>query len=416
MGKGFKHGSGSSPSDVLNFKIIGGQTQPTNPKENTIWVKTDYSMHRWDISPDQPCRVGKKNLIVYPYYETDHTEDGITYTVNSNRTITANGTATAQSDFRFSYDSAESGMFILTPGTYTLSGCPSGGSNSTYALVLNRINDSGVWSNYLTDTGSGNTFTVNRDTVCNATFRVAKGATVSNLTVSPMLVKGGSASSFDMGNATGQVWIKTSGYGSVSMNALKKNGIFVYPSTAYEFTTNNGWKKRDVQIYQRGAWSPVNPLLYLYNKGGSTGYSFACDENMKQLSSGHTAEAERVTEGSSSITVKTSNRSYDFTNIFVTDTSGSFVKVDLSNWSKVRIKGTLTGATKNTECVFRAMSAMGTLCTENNVVSKSFTAGTIDATIDVSAVDSSCYLGFTVYNDSQTTNVITFVLTEAWLE
>lgn len=412
MAIGFKHGS--CGADLLNLKVENSKTEPVSPKENTIWVEGKYSMHRWDISPDQPCKVGKKNLIVYPYYETSHTEDGITFTDNGDGTVTANGTATAESNFRFSYTSAESGMFMLTPGTYTMSGCPSGGSGSTYRLYLTRLNDSGVWEIFKNDGGNGNTFTVSKDTYCCVLFRVFKGATVAGLTVSPMLVKGSASAAFDRGNATGQVWIKTAEAGSVSLNTIKKNGIFVHPVSAYEYSTVYGWEKRDLQIYQRGAWT--NPLFYIYNKGGSTGYSFACDENMRQLSGGHTAEAERVTEGSSSITVKTSNRSYDFTNIFVTDTSGSFAKVDLSNWSKVRIKGTLTGATKNTECVFRVMSAMGTLCTENNVVSKSFTAGTIDATIDVSAVDSSCYLGFTVYNDSANNNVITFVLTESWLE
>lgn len=414
MAIGFKHGGGGV--DLLNFTVVDSATQPTDPKENTVWVDGKYSMHRWDVSPEQPCRVGRKNLIVYPFYETTHTESGITFTDNGDGSVTANGTATANSNFRFSYTSAESGMFILTPGTYTLHGCPSGGSGSTYSIILNRINDSGVWANYITDTGNGNTFTVTRDTVCNVIFRVFKGATVTGLTVKAQLERGSTATSFARGNATGQVWIKTAPYSEVSLNAVRKNGIFIHPVAAYEFATNSGWVKQNVKIYQSGAWKVLKTILYLYNKGGSTGYSLACDENMKQLSGGYTAEADRVTAGDSSVTVKTVGRSYDFSNIFVTDTSGSFAKVDLSEYSKLRIKGTLSGASKNTECVFRVMSAMGTICTENNVAAQSFTAGTIDATIDVSAIDSNCYLGFTVYNDSATTNIITFELTELWLE
>ena len=61
MGKGFKHGGGSSPSDVLNFKIIGGQTKPSDPKENTIWVNTPYDVGTWDVSPVEPSRAVKAN-------------------------------------------------------------------------------------------------------------------------------------------------------------------------------------------------------------------------------------------------------------------------------------------------------------------------------------------------------------------
>lgn len=405
----------------LNLTVVNSETEPASPKENTIWVSGKYGMGSWAISPTKPLRVSKsKNLIVYPFYETTHVEDGITFTDvggDNKGWITANGTATAQSDFRFSYDSAESGMFILTPGTYTLSGCPAGGSTSTYALILNRINDSGAWANYRTETGSGNTFTIDRDTVCNVVFRVFAGATVSNLTVKPQLERGSTATSFTMGNATGQVWIKTDSTSELSLTAVKKNAIIVQPREAYEYSTGSGWVKREMKVYQYGAWREANTSFYIYDKGSSTGYSWKCDETMRQLSAGHTGEADRVTVGSSSITVTTSaTRAYDFTNIFVTNSSNSFVKIDLSKYTKVRIKGTLSGASGNNDCVFRVLSEMGTLCTENNVASKSFTSGTIDATIDISAINSSCFLGFTVYNDTTTPVSITFKLTELWLE
>lgn len=38
MGQAFLHGNGGGTS--LNFKVVGGTTQPTDPKENTIWCKT----------------------------------------------------------------------------------------------------------------------------------------------------------------------------------------------------------------------------------------------------------------------------------------------------------------------------------------------------------------------------------------
>lgn len=404
----------------LNFTIVNSETEPASPKENTIWVSGKYGMESWAISPTEPMRASKvKNLIVYPFYETTHTEDGITYTDvggDNKGWITANGTATAESNFRFSYSSPETGMFLLTPGTYTLSGCPAGGSSSTYTLYLCRLNDSGSWELFKRDDGEGRTFTIDRDTFCSVLFRVYKNATVTNLTVKPQLERGSSATSFVMGNATGQVWIKTDNSGELSLNTVKKNGIVVYPREAYEYRTNTGWYKVGMKVYRYGAWSEANTAFYIYNNGSSTGYSFACDTTMKQLSSGWAGIADRVTVGSSSISVATSaSRAYDFTNIFATNTSGSFVTVDLSKYTKVRIKGTVSGVSENNDCVFRVLTAMGDLCTENNAVSQSFTSGTIDATVDISAINSSCYLGFTFYNPANPKG-ITFELTELWLE
>ena len=40
--------------DPLNFKVVGGATQPSNPKENTIWVNTAAAITSWVFSATQP--------------------------------------------------------------------------------------------------------------------------------------------------------------------------------------------------------------------------------------------------------------------------------------------------------------------------------------------------------------------------
>lgn len=52
MAKGFKHGAGGT--DALNFKVVGGTTQPENPKENTVWVNTGTEISGWVFSPEEP--------------------------------------------------------------------------------------------------------------------------------------------------------------------------------------------------------------------------------------------------------------------------------------------------------------------------------------------------------------------------
>ena len=38
----------------LNFKVVGGTTEPTNPSENTIWVNTSTTITGWTFSATEP--------------------------------------------------------------------------------------------------------------------------------------------------------------------------------------------------------------------------------------------------------------------------------------------------------------------------------------------------------------------------
>ena len=44
----------NSGSSGLNFEVVGGTTQPSNPKENTIWVNTSNTITSWTFSIEQP--------------------------------------------------------------------------------------------------------------------------------------------------------------------------------------------------------------------------------------------------------------------------------------------------------------------------------------------------------------------------
>ncbi len=46
----------------LNLKVVGGTTQPTNPRENTIWVKTTTAITGYVLSPTQP-ETGTEGLV-----------------------------------------------------------------------------------------------------------------------------------------------------------------------------------------------------------------------------------------------------------------------------------------------------------------------------------------------------------------
>ena len=88
-----------------------------------------------DVSPvthEMGARVRGKNLIPYPYTSTTSIISGVTFVVNSEGSITVNGTATANVIFNFESDET---MFTLSAGNYFLSGCPSGGNAISYYIA-----------------------------------------------------------------------------------------------------------------------------------------------------------------------------------------------------------------------------------------------------------------------------------------
>lgn len=109
-----------------------------------------------------------------------NTSNGITFTVNDDKTILANGNnnGTANSSFIIN-------NYSLKAGTYILNGCPSGGSSTTYRLAIQKTSG---WSVLALDTGSGSKqFTIDEATNIQVAIFIQKGQTISNLLFKPMI-------------------------------------------------------------------------------------------------------------------------------------------------------------------------------------------------------------------------------------
>lgn len=131
--------------------------------------------------------VATENLIPYPYTETTKTANGVTFTVKSDGSVTVNGTATSDADF----------MLLRGPiqgysESYFLSGCPTGGSDTTY-----YISESFTASK---DTGNG---VVLNNLPSDQAWRIVikSGTTVNNLVFRPMLNAGTTAKPYSKGFA-----------------------------------------------------------------------------------------------------------------------------------------------------------------------------------------------------------------------
>lgn len=156
------------------LKLNKGQTYDILPEEGESASRTAPSGAKY-VSVD---KVGGKSLVWNQQIKLDkvRNDNGITASLNNDRSVTINGTAT--SDAYILIDSRNS--FKLNENhKYIYKGCPSGGSEIGYFL-----GDS--WSGMGRDYGKGTIFTATSGTF-QPRITVRKGNTVSNLTFRPAL-------------------------------------------------------------------------------------------------------------------------------------------------------------------------------------------------------------------------------------
>lgn len=111
---------------------------------------------------------------------TSQTVNGVTFTMLSNGCLVVNGTATADIYFKLASN------LQLDAGTYILSGCPSGGSTSSYYLSL--FAEGATWKG--ADGGNGLTFSVAEySSIANdrVEITIKSGTTINNLEFTPMI-------------------------------------------------------------------------------------------------------------------------------------------------------------------------------------------------------------------------------------
>lgn len=139
-------------------------------------------------------REESKNLIKYPYYSSGGVRNGVEFRVNADGSVTLNGTATSTVSFNFTY-SQSNPRWLLPPGQYKLSGCPVGGTASSYRLICNaRVLEGGSASTTLaTDFGrveGGVPFTVSDSITYDGMgvyIQLSAGTVCNNLTFYPMI-------------------------------------------------------------------------------------------------------------------------------------------------------------------------------------------------------------------------------------
>lgn len=245
------------------------------------------------------------NLLPYPYTEATHTDNGITWTVNEDGTVIANGTATARSSFVLK--NSASGGVVLEKGDYIFSGCPSGGSTSTYAININSVNNNTVVSTIAKDVGSGVTFTVN-DTFSGIASEIVivSGTKVKNLVFYPMIRKTSVKNNRYMPYGKGSVEVKSVGKNLITYpyqeSSVTREGVVFTDNGDGTITANGaGTGTGTSNYYMRTNMENAVPLLkgtYILSLDGMTGQSAKTyalrarltDDNGKTYYAGHDAD------------------------------------------------------------------------------------------------------------------------------
>ena len=170
-------------SDLIN-DMLPEKTKTGNPILITDASGMSAKSLKVELEPIQDLHgydnpwAGGTNKNKLPVTATSEEIDGITYTVASDGKVTANGTATANSNFYV----MGSDFIKLPTGEYTLNGCPSGGGTDSYSI---RFEINGEYGGR--DAGSGKSFELTNTDELKIYIRIAHGTQVNNMVFAPMV-------------------------------------------------------------------------------------------------------------------------------------------------------------------------------------------------------------------------------------
>lgn len=371
--------AGSGSGAGLNFKVVGGTTQPSNPSENTIWVNTDKEITGWIFSA--------KNPFIGEIVESASVLSGTVGTSALNQTGYS---------FRKVNDGKAVAAFFNS-------------SSSVGVMLVSRDMDACKISKVpkittidtTTTIEAENSFIYDGETYYYAYILFNK-AMYYILDAEPIdctsyaVLANALAPTYNIDN---KVWIKSGEISAVSFNALKKNGIMVYPLCAKQYV-DGAWVGKAAKSFQNGEWVEWLPEGALYWHGNEcvdiTG-GWACKAWKMQPDAGGSASSETFEIA----------RNSDHLMFTKTGLYGAVMyaanPIDLTNVKTIRFKGEMYSGTSNDYwarfCVWSSIN--GSYWSSNAVATKNGVKGktTTEFSLDVSAIDDGeYYIGFGIYN------------------
>lgn len=233
-GNKYNHGDALSPNSI-NSLVEGvlhnsAEIKKSSQSNGNLFSnalkgsKSGVSISASDISPIKhtvDVKISSKNLIPYPYYQSNSSNGGITYTDNGDGTITVNGTATGTSQILIV------NQVYFPAGTYYLSGCPKNASGQALIYISNN-----GYTVYKSDYGDGVLVVLNEGGLYNVFIQVLSGAVLNNLVFKPQL---------ELGTIATEYTPYVDDLSSVKLKKYGKNLIpYPYDYTQYSPIISNG--------------------------------------------------------------------------------------------------------------------------------------------------------------------------------
>lgn len=190
---------------TVNFKIYPFLIKGTYTKE-TIPTYEQYGVSPSHDYPSEIETVGS-NVNLLENKAITQTINGVTFTVNKDGSIMANGIATTNTTFKINNDIVPKNISNLI-----LSGCPNNGSKNTYDLKIELYTNL-VWQKAIYDYGEGiNLGDLSEYTSGSISITIRKDYNANNLIFKPKLEKGSIATPYS-----------TYGMGSVEIDVVNSN-------------------------------------------------------------------------------------------------------------------------------------------------------------------------------------------------
>lgn len=185
---GWQHdyGSGAAFNGIgaerrLQLVVRSGRTVDFTFKPQIEYAETSTAYRPYPFQPYQHITdvITGRNML--PKGNTT-TMAGVSYVVRDDGSVRASGTATATSFW--------ASAVYLPAGTYAFSGCPAGGSDTTYRIDMrDALGGSGL-SGVGSDSGNGNKFTLTAPKMVYLNIRINNGYTANNLVFYPQIEYG----------------------------------------------------------------------------------------------------------------------------------------------------------------------------------------------------------------------------------
>lgn len=347
----------------MNFRVIGGTTAPANPKENDILVNTNTKITDWAFSSEEP------------FIRTENVD-----CVIAKETTRLDSTGTEGY-----FPQANLTDYIKLPdGTtkITTNNCDTVTSTMCHAFyTANKT----LISTVLRKEGT-------------TTFEVPSNAVYVRLSMFDNAPVNSDPLSFvaTIGVESGFVWILTGTSSSVEFNALKKNGIRVYPLSAKQYISGV-WVDVEATTYQGGEW--VDWILFLYNNG----------DEFLNITGGWERVNGTLTKNADNLTL--TNVGASSSTYAVAYTANM---IDLTNVKEIRViaSGTVTSDGLKSCCM--AVTKTKTTTRTAAVAEVGFLATLQEHVLDVSSLTGSFYIGIMAAGSSS--RQTTAITKKMWME